>query len=56
MSVSVVLSISVFLSICVFLSTHGRKIERDEAPKVLAPPPTGNLAEWNFVLKVVVSD
>ena len=36
--------------------THGRKIERDEAPKVLAPPPTANLAEWNFVLKVVVSD
>ena len=36
--------------------THGRKIERDEAPKVLAPPPTANLAEWNFVLKVVVND
>ena len=25
--------------------THGRKIQRDEAPKVLAPPTTANLAE-----------
>ena len=40
----------------VTVCTHGRKIERDEAPKVLAPPPTANLAEWNFFLKVVVSD
>ena len=36
-------------------STHGRKIQRDEAPKVLAPPTTANLAEWNFLLKVVLS-
>ena len=26
-------------------TTHGRKIQCDEAPKVLAPPPTANLAE-----------
>jgi len=27
---------------------------RDEAPKVLAPPLTANLAGWNFLLKVVL--
>ena len=26
-------------------TTHGRKLQRAEAPKVLAPPTTANLAE-----------
>ena len=36
-------------------TTHGRKLQHDEAPKVLAPPTTANFAEWNFLLKVVLS-
>ena len=28
-----------------YSSTHGRKIQRDEAQKVSAPPTTANLAE-----------
>ena len=43
---------SYYAHIC---NTHGRKIQRDEAPKVLAPPTTANLAEKNFLLKVVLS-
>ena len=35
--------------------THGRKIQRDEAPKVLAPPLTASLTEWDSFLKVIVS-
>ena len=40
-------------------STHGRKIEGDEAPKSekkLAPPSTAILADWNFPLKIILSN
>ena len=36
-------------------STHGRKIQGVEAPKVIAYPPTDNSACSNLLFKVVLS-
>ena len=32
-------------------TTHGRKLQRDEALKVFAPPTTANLSEWSFLFE-----